>query len=88
MNGMIQATNEAQQTLASNTDAVKFSTVTLRTQSANCFNGWLGYNEGDAQFNIVAGGVYEITFNSNITSAAIGVIGLALFADGVQLPRN
>ena len=85
MNGMIQATNEAVQTLTSNTDDVKFNDVTLRTQSANCFNGWLGYNEGEAQFNIVAGGVYEITFNANITSATTGVVGLALFANGVQL---
>jgi hypothetical protein len=86
MNGLIQATNEAVQTLTSNTSDVKFSNVTLRTQSANCFNGWLGYNEGDARFNIVAGGVYEITFNSNITSATTGSVALALFADGVQLP--
>ena len=85
MNGMIQATNEAVQTLAANTSDVKFSDVTLRTQSANCQNGWLGYNQGEAQFNIVAGGVYEISFNTNITSATTGVVGLALFANGVQL---
>lgn len=85
MNGMIQATNENVQTLTSNTSDVKFSDVTLRTQSANCFNGWLGYNQGEAQFTIVAGGIYEITFNGNITSATTGVVGLALFADGVQL---
>ena len=85
MNGMIQATNEAVQVLASNTSDVKFSDVTLRTRSANCFDGWLGYNQGEAQFNIVAGGIYEISFNANITSATTGIVGLALFADGVQL---
>ena len=85
MNGMVQATNENVQTLTSNTSDIKFSDVTLRTQSANCFNGWLGYNQGEAQFTIVAGGIYEITFNGNITSATTGVVGLALFADGVQL---
>lgn len=85
MNGMIQCTNEALQTLTNNTDAVKFSDTDLRTQSANCFNGWLNHNEGTASFTILAGGIYEITFNSNITSATTGVIGLALFADGVQL---
>ena len=85
MNGMIQATNEAVQILSSNTSDVKFSDVTLRTQSANCQTGWLGYNPGEAQFNIVAGGVYEISFNTNITSADTGVVGLALFANGVQL---
>ena len=85
MNGMIQCTNEALQTLTSNTDAVKFSDTDLRTQSANCFNGWLNHNEGTASFTILAGGIYEITFDSNVTSATVGVIGLALFADGVQL---
>lgn len=85
MNGLIQATNEPVQTLTSNTSDVKFSNVTLRTRSANCFDGWLGYNEGEAQFTIVAGGVYEITFNANITSATTGNVGLALFVDGVQL---
>ena len=85
MSDLIQATNEAVQTLTANTSDVKFSNVTLRTQSANCVNGWLGYNEGEAQFNIVAGGVYEISFNTNITSATAGTVGLALFANGVQL---
>ena len=85
MNGMIQCTNEALQTLTSNTDAVKFSDTDLRTQSANCFNGWLNHNEGTASFTILAGGIYEITFDSNVTAATVGVIGLALFADGVQL---
>lgn len=83
--GIIQATNEAVQTLTSNTSDVKFSNVTLRTNSANCQNGWLGYNEGESQFNIVAGGIYEIDFNANITSASTGIVGLALFANGNQL---
>lgn len=85
MNGMIQCVNEVSQTLTSNTDAVKFADTDLRTQSANCFNGWLNHNEGTASFTILAGGIYEISFDSNVTSAAAGEIGLALFADGVQL---
>lgn len=85
MNGMIQCVNEASQILANNTDVIKFADTDLRTQSANCFNGWLNHNEGTATFNILAGGIYEIDFNSNVTSATAGVIGLALFADGVQI---
>lgn len=85
MNGMIQATNENIQVLTTNTSDVKFSDVTLRTQSANCQNGWLGYNQGEAQFNIVAGGIYEINFNANITSATTGIVSLGLFANGNQL---
>jgi len=85
MNGMIQAVQEAPELLVSNTDAIKFADIDLRTQSANCFNGWLNHNEGTAQFTILAGGIYEIDFNTNITSATTGVVGLALFADGVQI---
>lgn len=85
MNGMIQAVQEAPETLISNEDAIKFADIDLRTQSANCFNGWLNHNEGTAQFTILAGGIYEIDFNTNITSATTGVVGLALFADGVQI---
>lgn len=85
MNGLIQATQENVETLNSNIDNVKFENVTLRTQSANCQNGWLNYNEGSALFNIVAGGIYEITFNTNVTSATAGEVGLALFANGNQL---
>ena len=82
---MIQAVNEAEQTLTSNTSAIKFADIDLRTGSANCFNGWLNHNEGTAQFTILAGGIYEIDFNSNITSATSGNVGLAIFVDGVQL---
>jgi hypothetical protein len=85
MNGTIQSVQEAPETLASNTDAIKFADTDLRTASANCFNGWLNHNEGTAQFTILSGGIYEINFNTNITSSTAGVVGLALFADGVQL---
>ena len=85
MNGMIQCVQEAPELLVSNTDAIKFADTDLRTQSANCFNGWLNHNEGTAQFTILAGGIYEIEFDSNITSATTGVVGVALFADGVQI---
>ena len=83
---MIQSINEQEYVFASNTDALKFSTTDLRTRSASCqFPGWLNHNEGSSQFNLVAGGIYEIDFNANITSATTGVVGVALFADGVQV---
>lgn len=85
MNGLIQATQEDIRALNSNTDALKFENITLRTQSANCYNGWLNYNEGSSLFNIVAGGIYEITFNANVTSATAGEVGLALFVNGNKL---
>ena len=82
---MIQAVQEQQIALTSNTAALTFADTDLRTQSANCFNGWLNHNEGSAQFNIVAGGIYEITFNANVTSATAGNVALAIFANGSQL---
>ena len=82
---MIQSVQEQELVLTSNTSAITFADTDLITASANCFNGWLNHNEGSAQFNIVAGGIYEIEFNTNVTSATAGNVALAIFADGVQL---
>lgn len=82
---MIQSVQEQELVLVSNTAPITFSDTDLRTGSANCFNGWLNHNEGTAQFNLVSGGIYEIDFNANITSATAGVVGVALFADGVEV---
>ena len=82
---MIQSVNETEQVLTSNTAPITFADTDLRTGSANCFNGWLNHNEGSAQFNIIAGGIYEINFDANITSATDGIVGVALYADGVKL---
>jgi hypothetical protein len=82
---MIQAVQEQELVLTSNTSAIPFDNVDLRTNSANCFNGWLNHNEGSALFNILGGGIYEISFNTNITSATSGNVALAIFVDGTQL---
>ena len=82
---MIQSVQEQELVLTSNTSPITFADTDLRTASANCFNGWLNHNEGSAQFNLVAGGIYEIHFDANITSATAGIVGVALYADGVKL---
>lgn len=82
---MIQSNQEQELVLTSNTSAISFSDTDLRTASANCFNGWLNHNEGSATFNILGGGIYEIDFSTNVTSATAGNVALAIFADGVQL---
>ena len=85
MNGVIQSIQEPEITLTSNTASVPFSIVDLRTRSAiNCAS-WMNHNEGSALFSILDGGIYEVTFNANITSATAGNVALALFADGVQI---
>lgn len=85
MNGVIQAIQDPETLLTSNTAALPFSIVDLRTASAQNCRSWMNHNEGSALFSILAGGVYEITFNANITSATAGQVGLALFADGVEV---
>jgi len=85
MNGVIQAIQEPQTTLTSNTASVPFTIVDLRTASAVNCRGWMNHNEGSALFSILEGGIYEVTFNANITSATAGQVGLALFADGTEI---
>lgn len=85
MNGVIQAVNESEITLASNTASVPFANTDLRTRSAINCNGFINHNEGSPLFSILEGGVYEVTFNANITSNTAGQVALALFADGTQV---
>lgn len=82
---MIQSVQEQELALTSNTSPITFADTDIRTASANCFNGWLNHNEGSAQFNLVAGGIYEIDFNANVTSATAGAIAFGIFTDGVKL---
>ena len=82
---MIQSVQEQELVLTSNTSPITFADTDLRTQSANCFNGWLNHNEGSAQFNIVAGGIYDISFNANVTSATAGNVALGIYANGSLL---
>ena len=82
---MIQSVQEQELVLTSNTSPITFADTDLRTASANCFNGWLNHNEGSATFTILGGGIYQIDFDTNITSSVAGNVALAIFADGVQL---
>ena len=85
MNGTLQAVQENEIALTSNIASVPFADVDLRTRSAMNCCGFINHNEGSALFSILDGGVYEVTFNANVTSATAGTVALALFADGVQV---
>ncbi len=74
---MIQALQITPQVLTSNTDNINFSTVDLRTRSADCC-GWLQYMPGGSDFILIGGGTYEIHFKANVTSTEAGQIALAL----------
>lgn len=86
MNGVIQAIQEQELALTSNTASLPFSNVDLRTSSAINCRGWMNHNEGSALFSILEGGVYRVNFNTNITSNTAGNVALGLFADGVLVP--
>ena len=84
MNGVIQAIQDPEITLASNTASLPFAVTDLRTRSAMNCGGFVNHNEGSALFSILEGGVYRVSFNANITSATAGQVALALFGDGIQ----
>ena len=63
---MIQSFIDTVTPLSSNTDSVRFENDCIRT--GGCSN-WLCHNEGSANYDIVNGGIYEITFNASVSSA-------------------
>ena len=83
---MINSVQETALTLASNTDNIPFSSDVVRTRSANCVcGGWLNHSTGSTQYQITAPGIYEIMFNTNVTSATAGVVALGIKANGELL---
>lgn len=74
---MIQALQITPEILTSNTDNINFDTVDLRSRSANCC-GWLQYMSGGSDFTLIGGGLFEVTFNANVTSDTAGIVALAL----------
>lgn len=84
---MIQSVLEPITALTSNSAPIPFSVDDLRTRSANCYcNGWLQHNEGSPLYKILCGGIYQITFNTNVTSAVAGTVALGLYQDGILIP--
>lgn len=82
---MIQSFINTVLPLTSNEAGVQFQTDCIRTRSCSC-NGWLCHNEGSANYEITEGGLYEVTFNATVSSAAAGVVAFALFNNGEQIP--
>lgn len=74
---MIQTIQILPEVLTSNTDNINFSTVDVRSRSANCC-GWLQYMPGGSDFTIIGGGTFKISFNANVTAAEAGIVALAL----------
>lgn len=74
---MIQTIQILPQVLTTNTDDLNFSTVDVRSRSANCC-GWLQYMPGGSNFTLIGGGRFKISFNANVTSETTGALALAL----------
>lgn len=84
---MIQSVLEPITILTSNTSAITFTDDDVRTRKANCCN-WLQHNEGSPIYKILEGGIYEVSFNANITSATPGTLAIGLFQDGILIPGS
>lgn len=82
---MIESILEIITALASNIASVIFTSDPVRTRSANCC-GWLQHNEGSPIYKILEGGLYEVSFNANVTSATAGTVALGLYEDGILVP--
>lgn len=84
---MIQSFIEMITALTSNSSPVSFINDDVRTRSANCCN-WLQHTEGSPIYKILDGGLYEVSFNANVTSATAGTVALGLFQDGILIPGS
>lgn len=83
---MINSINDVVTTLSANTANIPFTSDVLRTRSANCVcRGWLNHNTGSTQYQITSPGIYEIMFNTNVTSATAGAVALGIKANGELL---
>lgn len=81
---MINSVQETALTLASNTANISFASDVVRTRSANCC-GFLNHSVGGTQYQLTESGIYEIMFNTNVTSATAGVVALGIKANGELL---
>lgn len=83
---MINSINDVVTTLSANTANIPFTSDVLRTRSANCVcGGWLNHNTGSTQYQITSPGIYEIMFNTNVTSATAGAVALGIKENGELL---
>ena len=84
---MIQSVLEPITILTSNTSTITFTDDDVRSRRANCC-GWLQHDEGSPKYKILEGGIYEVSFNVNISSATVGTVALGLFQDGILIPGS
>lgn len=68
---------------------VLFPTDRVRTKSCNSCCGWLSHDTGSGLFTLTncsrCCDVFEIQFNTNLTSETVGELALVIQADGVAI---
>lgn len=84
---MIQSFLETLTVLSSNMSPIVFANDDVRSRKANCC-GWLQHTEGSPIYKLLDGGLYEVSFNVNVTSATEGTVALGLFQDGILIPGS
>ena len=82
---MIQSVLEQFTILTSNSSALSFTNDDVRSRKANCC-GWLQHAEGSPLYKLLDGGLYEVSFNANVTSATAGTVAFGLYQDGILIP--
>ena len=83
---MIQSYINQVTPLVANDSSIAFQTDCIRTNSCNGCGSWLCHNCGSANYDIVKGGLYEISFNASVSSATAGTIAFALYNNGEIIP--
>lgn len=85
MNGVIQSVQERPVTLTNNTAPITFTNDDVRSRSAGCC-GWLCHQEGSPLYQLLEGGYYRVSFNTNVSSATAGIVALGLYENGIIVP--
>lgn len=86
---MIQSILETITILTSNLSPIAFTNDDVRSRKANCsYGGWLQHAEGSPIYKLLDGGLYEVSFNANVTSATEGTVAIGLFQDGILIPGS
>ena len=83
---MISSVNVPAQTVLTQ-GTILFSTDRVRSRRGDaCNGGWLVHDAGSGQFTLVNNGcgcdVFEVQFNTNLTSATTGSLALVIQANG------
>lgn len=86
---MINSTAVAPQTVVTQ-GAIPFTADRVRSNRSNaCAGGWLSHDVGDSNFTLTncskCCAVFEIQFNTNLTSETVDALALVLQADGVAI---